>query len=179
VCADRCGDSPQKQIAGGVSVLVVDLLESIEVDDDQGQTPRRLDAAGEFSAEGLSELASVVQSRQRVMARAMLMVVQSAGLIQGERRVRGERFDRVGNIVGDWPGHQLSDDLAGGDQLKAPTGATRALARHKNRLILPEQRAGVLVDTGEADGFGLGGCDLVDGLEQVFMLVRRQSLYGR
>jgi len=144
-------DRRQQQVAGLVPVRVVDLLEAVEVEEQDGERARaRAQAAGAAQGMGdaVGEQRAVRQPGQRVVQRLVDELAARAGQVVDHRVERGDRGVELG--VGrrrDPPG-QVPGGHPAGDVGQRGEGLGAAAPSVEHGGVSTPQRAGV--DAGNA-----------------------------
>jgi hypothetical protein len=158
---DRRGGGAQGAVAGGVAAEVVDGLEAVEVEEDDGERA----GGGEPAVDRLVELAVVEQAGERVAACAGVMLGEHEEGVERERRVLGEGGERRALAAGGAAGRlEVADrPAAGGERHRRPDGPVGPGAELQLRLEARDERVRLAVDRGHTGLHAAGGRDLGDG----------------
>ena len=101
--ADRAGDAPQRLVAGDVAARVVQGLEVVEVDDDDGDMARAARRPVELLLEPLVERAVVQDAGQRILVDLASEILVELGVPYGQGGLRRDRAAEVDVALGPAP----------------------------------------------------------------------------
>ena len=101
--ADRTGDAPQRLVAGHVAPRVVQGLEVIEIDDDDGDVARAARRPVELLLEPLVERAVVQDAGQRILVDLASEILVELGVPDGQGGLRRDRAAEVDVALGPAP----------------------------------------------------------------------------